>query len=73
MLAEMAGIDKHLTFHVARHTCASLLADISSNPFLIMEILGHADIQTSMGYIHASPESTKKQFRILKDWKEKAR
>jgi site-specific recombinase XerD len=42
ILAEMAKIDKHLTFHVARHTCASLLADISSNPFLIMEILGHA-------------------------------
>jgi len=66
-------IDKHLTFHVARHTCASLLADISQNPYLIMNILGHSDIKTSMTYIHASPENTKKQFRILSDWKEKAR
>jgi integrase len=73
VLADMAKIKKHLTFHVARHTCASLLADISQNPYLIMNVLGHADIKTSMTYIHASPEGTKKQFRILQDWKEKAR
>jgi len=73
LLAGLAKIDKHLTFHVARHTCASLLADISQNPYLIMNILGHSDIKTSMTYIHASPENTKKQFRILSDWKEKAR
>lgn len=66
-------IAKHLTFHVARHTCASLLADISQNPYLIMNILGHKDIKTSMSYIHASPEGTKKQFRNLTDWKDKAR
>lgn len=73
MLAEMAGIKKHLTFHVARHTCACLLADISQNPYLIMNILGHADIKTSMTYIHRSPEGIKKQFRLMTDWKEKAR
>jgi len=66
-------IKKHLTFHVARHTCASLLADISQNPYLIMNILGHKDIKTSMGYIHASQEGIKKQFRVLTDWKDKAR
>ena len=66
-------IDKHLTFHVARHTCASLLADISQNPYLIMDILGHKDIKTSMTYIHSSPENIKKQFRALTDWKARAR
>ena len=65
VLRTMAKIDKHLTFHVARHTCASLLADISQNPFLIKNILGHSDIKTSMLYIHASPESTKIQLRLL--------
>ncbi|MEI6755181.1 MAG: tyrosine-type recombinase/integrase [Paludibacter sp.] len=66
-------IDKHLTFHEARHTCASLLADISQNPYLIMDILGHKDIKTSMTYIHSSPENIKKQFRNLTDWKSRAR
>lgn len=73
ILAQMAGIDKHLTFHVARHTCASLLADISQNPFLIKNILGHTNINTSMIYIHASPESTKKQLRLLDGKWENAR
>lgn len=65
ILEHMAGLTKHLTFHVARHTCASLLADVSQNPFLIKNILGHSNINTSMIYIHASPESTKKQLRLL--------
>ena len=56
-------IDKHLTFHVARHTCASLLVDISQNPYLIMDILGHKDIKTSMTYIHSSPENIKKAIQ----------
>lgn len=74
VLAELAGIDKYLTFHVARHTCASLLADVSQNPYLIQNILGHTDIKTSMGYIHSSPESTKIQLRLLNDnWTKKAR
>lgn len=75
VLAALAkpAIDKHLTFHVARHTCASLLADISQNPYLIMDILGHKDIKTSMTYIHSSPENIKKQFRVLTDWKARAR
>ena len=73
VLRSMAKINKHLTFHVARHTCASLLADISQNPYLIKNILGHSDIKTSMLYIHASPESTKKQLRLLDGKWENAR
>lgn len=73
VIADMIETNKNLHFHVARHTCASLLADISSNPYLIQYVLGHKDIKTSMTYIHRSPETVKKQFRILTDWKEKAR
>ena len=73
LLEGLAELDKHITFHVARHTCASLLADISQNPFLIKNILGHTDIKTSMIYIHASPESTKKQLRLLSGKWENAR
>jgi site-specific recombinase XerD len=47
-LAYMAGISKNLTFHMARHTCGTALADLTANPYLIMDILGHSDIKTSM-------------------------
>lgn len=49
-LAYMAGIKKNLTFHMARHTCGTALADLTANPYLIMDILGHSDIKTSMIY-----------------------
>ena len=53
-LAMMAGIPFNLTFHVARHTCATILAEKTGNPFVVMKVLGHHDIKTSMIYIHNS-------------------
>ena len=54
-LAALAGLrNLQLTFHIARHTCATMLAEKTGNPFTIMQILGHSDIKTSMEYIHNS-------------------
>jgi site-specific recombinase XerD len=65
-LAYMAGIKKNLTFHMARHTCGTALADLTANPYLIMDILGHSDIKTSMIYIHRSAERIKRQLQAVK-------
>ncbi|MBQ6275100.1 MAG: site-specific integrase [Bacteroidales bacterium] len=54
ILAGLAQIKIPLTFHTARHTCATMLAEKTGNPFVIMQILGHSDIKTSMIYIHNS-------------------
>jgi site-specific recombinase XerD len=68
-IAYMARIQKNLTFHMARHTCGTALADLTANPYLIMDILGHGDIKTSMIYIHRSAERIKKQLQAVKwDW-----
>jgi len=64
-LATMAELTKLLTFHISRHTFGSALADISANPYLIMDLMGHADIKTSMIYIHSSQERINKQLRVL--------
>lgn len=61
-LGELAKIPFHLTFHMSRHTCASQLAERSDNPFVIMNILGHGDIRTSMRYIHLSHTTAKKKL-----------
>jgi len=63
ILGGMAGIDMRLTFHISRHTFGSLLADITQNPYLIMDLMGHGDIKTSMIYIHRSQERINKQLR----------
>lgn len=67
-IAYDAKIKTRLTFHVARHTFGSLLAEITQNPYLIMNLMGHADIDTSMIYIHLSQERINRQLRTI-NWK----
>ncbi|RCW29688.1 site-specific integrase [Marinilabilia salmonicolor] len=65
-IAVMAKTRKAISFHVARHTFGTLLADITANPYLIMELMGHSDIKTSMIYIHQSELRLKKQLQNVK-------
>jgi integrase len=67
-IAQMAKINTPLSFHVSRHTFGTLLAEYTQNPYLIMDLMGHADIQTSMIYIHKSKERINKQLRGI-SWK----
>ncbi len=55
-IAKLAGINKKLTFHVARHTFGSALARVYNDVLLIKELMGHGKLETSMIYIHLNPE-----------------
>lgn len=69
LLKTVASIIKtpmRLTFHIARHTFGTMLAETTQNPYLIMDLMGHADIKTSMIYIHRSQERINKQLRGVK-------
>ena len=55
--AASAGISKHLTFHVSRHTYATLLLSLDSPIEVVSKNLGHSEIRTTQGYakvIHKS-------------------
>ncbi len=54
IIARYAGIKKNLSFHVARHTFGTLLANKTGDPYLIKDLMGHSDIKMSMEYIHRS-------------------
>lgn len=58
-------IKKNVTFHTARHTCATMLAEITQNPFLMMNLMGWSDVRVAMNYIHASKEATKRQLKVF--------
>jgi integrase len=63
VLAVAAKIPTKLTFHIARHTFGTFLAEKTCNPYLIMDLMGHTDIKTSMIYIHRSQERINRQLK----------
>ena len=50
-IAEMAGIDKHITTHVARHTYSQLAINAKVNPRTLQKALGHESFSTTENYI----------------------
>ena len=51
---------------MSRHSCASQLAERVDNPSVIMSVLGHGKIDTSMRYIHTSHKTAAKKLENVK-------
>lgn len=49
-----AGISKHVTSHLLRHTCATRLIEKDVDLVTVKEILGHASVETTQIYTHTS-------------------
>ena len=62
----IVGLDKTLTFHKSRHTFGTQLAKATNDPFLIKELMGHADIKTSMIYIHLNEKALDDKLKNVK-------
>jgi integrase len=54
-----------LRFHDLRHTAATRLAEAGADAFTIAAILGHASIQTSARYTHASDERKRRLLEAI--------
>lgn len=50
LLSARAGIKKHLSFHTARHTNATLLIYNGVNITTVQKLLGHKSVKTTQGY-----------------------
>lgn len=53
-IANICGIDKKLTFHVARHTCGTILLNLDMQMESVRQILGHADLRMTQHYAKLS-------------------
>lgn len=55
-IASHLGMKKRLTFHVARHTFATMLLSTSGNVEVVRRLLGHSQLAVTMQYVHTSTE-----------------
>ncbi len=58
--AKAAGIEKHVTFHMSRHTCATLLLYYGADLYTVSKILGHTSIKTTQVYAKVADEMKRK-------------
>lgn len=65
--AKDAGISKHITFHTARHTHATMLLTLGVDLFTVSKLLGHTNIQTTQVYAKLVDESKKKAIDLIPD------
>ena len=61
-IAKLAEINKHFTFHSARHTNATLLIYEGVNITTIQKLLGHRNISTTQIYSEITGETIVKDL-----------
>ena len=53
-LAEMAGINKHLSTHIARYSTGNTLRIKGAPIYNIMDVYGHESVETTEGYVNGN-------------------
>ena len=62
-ICKRLGIKKHITFHSARHTCATLLLYRGVNITTVQKILGHKNVKTTQIYSAVTDLTIEKEIK----------
>jgi site-specific recombinase XerD len=66
VIAEICGIKKHLTFHLARHTFATTVTLMNGVPIeSISKMLGHTKLSTTMIYARVTQSKVALDMAVL--------
>lgn len=63
--AKSAGITKHISFHVARHTHATMMLTLGTDLYTVSKLLGHKNIATTQIYAKIVDEKKDKAINKL--------
>lgn len=67
-IASVCGINKELTFHIARHTFATTITLSNGVPIeSVSKMLGHKNIQTTQHYAKVLDRKVSEDMKLLKD------
>lgn len=64
-LAARAGLEKHVSTHVGRHTFATMLLNKGASIYEIKELLGHRDVRVTQVYAHLADARKRELIRRL--------
>mgnify|MGYP006198573749 FL=1 len=65
VIAEICDINKNVTFHMGRHTFATILANNNVNPFHIAQLMTHSSMKQTMTYVNSSVGALNKSIENI--------
>lgn len=63
VIDKKAGVNPSLSFHWAKHTYGTLLANSRFNAFEIRKLLGHKDLKQSLVYVNSTDKMMKEKIK----------